>query len=421
MTIATISHVHAARPARLLRRYLSANGKQTLITKENGQLQLVLDPALTSDFEIMSATPLIVRGKTEAALFQGALYALEQPKPSAMTAQISERCVMLDIGRKFYPLSALKQLVVEMTAAGFNQLQLHFSENEGFRIESERYPEILSAHYLTKAEIRELILFAQDQYIEIIPDFDSPGHLRKILAHHPEWQLPMKKQDGPLTTDKKALDILNPEAVSFIHSIYAEYAELFCQSRYFHIGADEFVEFDKIEDYPTLSAYAKETYGQKASGIEVFIEYVNKTIDFINSLGFIPRVWNDGFFRLNRDEQLLLSPDCQISYWTRWNKNMAPITTFFEKGYQVVNHNDNYLYYVLGEAAGYTYPTYDKIKEEFALNLFASGQKASATEMKQVPAVALAVWADVPTAKEAFDVIADLRPLMQAIKEKTYR
>ena len=303
-----------------------------------------------------------------------------------------------------------------MACFQFTHLQLHFSENEGFRIESQQFPEIVSEEYLTKQEIRELIAYARNHAIAIIPDFDSPGHLRQVLAQKPEWQLPTA--DG--TRDDRALNILDSEAVAFIQEVYREYAQLFEDSTYFHIGADEFIDFDHLENFPQMIEAARERYGEKASGIEVFIDYVNELTAFVESLGFVVRVWNDGFYRLNRQEQTTLTENCQISYWTRWNQNMAPADVFFEKGYTMINHNDNFFYYVLGEAAGYTYPTYEKISNEFQLTTFANGQQVAQEQLAQTQAIALSVWADVPEAQTSREVIQAIFWLQAAISQKIY-
>lgn len=380
--------------------------------------QIVVDPQLDADFRFETQT--ISVSSPEHVFYALTKYGRDQATgqlvQKSYLAALKERCLMIDIGRKFYSLTDLKAIVRSMACFQFTHLQLHFSENEGFRIESQQFPEIVSEEYLTKQEIRELIAYAQNHSIAIIPDFDSPGHLRQVLAQKPEWQLPTA--DG--TRDERALNILDSEAVAFIQEVYREYAQLFEDSTYFHIGADEFIDFDHLENFPQMIEAARERYGEKASGIEVFIDYVNELAAFVESLGFVVRVWNDGFYRLNRQEQTTLTENCQISYWTRWNQNMAPADVFFEKGYTMINHNDNFFYYVLGEAAGYTYPTYEKISNEFQLTTFANGQQVAQEQLAQTQAIALSVWADVPEAQTSREVIQAIFWLQAAISQKVY-
>ena len=394
-------------------------GIETAFVEQEGDWQLKIDEHLAVDFVFTAQGQ--VTGKNQAMLFYGVTKAFVAKKTNVSTleqycARIKERCLMIDIGRKFYSLAALKSLVRSMALFQFTHLQLHFSENEGFRIESERFPEVVSTQHLSKVEVQELIQYAQKYFIEIIPDLDTPGHLEQFLKQHPDWHLP--KGEG--SKDPRALDILNSEAVAAIYSLYEEYAELFSESHYFHIGADEFIDFDHLEEYPTLLDYGKKKYGPQSSGIEVFIEYVNQTIEFVSQLGFTVRVWNDGFYRSNREEEISLSKNCEISYWTKWNPNMATIESFLEKGYSLINHNDNFFYYVLGEAAGYQYPTYEKISDEFTLTTFAHHQQVEEQALAQTKAIALSIWSDIPDAKTEQEVVEDSFWLLAAINRKVW-
>ena len=336
---------------------------------------------------------------------------------TVVTYAQKERILMIDMGRKYFPKDVLLKFIDSMSLAQFNYLQLHFSENEGFRIESEVAPEIVSDDYLTKNEIREVIQYANHLGIEIIPDFDTPGHLKQLLKDKPEWQLRKKNADGQLENYPSALNIVNPEAVLFIESLYKEYAELFYGSTYFHIGGDEFVDFDEIDAYPDLKEAAVALFGEQATAMDYFVHYVNQIAEKISSWGFVPRVWNDGFYRLNRKEIVTLSDKVEITYWTKWHQQMAPVETFIDKGYQVLNFNDNYFYYVLGEAAGYTYPTYEKILTDWNPLMYPQSQKVEKIT-NQLPGVALAVWSDIPDAQEAEVVFEKVSPLLFAISQK---
>lgn len=399
-------------------------GEAPAIVAEAGAVQLVLDTSVGEIIEIAFDAHVNITASSEKNLFFGGMFLLlmmetEQDLEGKYTLTIpaQESTLMIDIGRKYYSMTGLKKLIDAMALFQFRYLQLHFSENEGFRIESASHPEIMSEHYLTKNEVQELIRYARLRFIEIIPDFDSPGHLEHILKNHPAWCLDML-EEGKLTKAPRALDILNSEAVHYIHSIYEEYAELFQESRYFHIGADEFVPFDELEKYPALSTYAKKKYGQKASGIEAYVEYVNHTIDFVRNLGFVPVVWNDGFYRLNQNEKISLSKDCMISYWTKWNKFMAPVSTFLDKGYQVLNYNDNFLYYVLWFDSPYSDPDYEAVKKGWQSRLFASNQLIEEEQMAQVPGIAACIWANGAECRSEATVIADMFYILSAVMQK---
>lgn len=327
-----------------------------------------------------------------------------------------EKALMLDIGRKFFTKKWILNLLDYMYELKMNTLQLHFSENEGFRIECETYPEIVSKAHLTKAEIREIIEYAKEYQIQIIPDFDTPGHLKQILIHYPHFQLE-KIEENQMLKEEKALDITNQEAREFIKKIYEEYAKLFHDSIYFHIGADEFIEFDKIEQYPQLIEHAKEHYGADATGLEVYIEYTNEIADHVEQLGFIPRVWNDGFYRKNRKCSVTLNSKIEVCYWTKWDPNMAEPETFIEKGHKLINFCDNYFYYVLGENAGYTYPTAEKIRNEWKINRFPHNGFLEPKEMESVIGTSFAIWCDKPDAQTEEEVFAGIKSPLKAMMD----
>lgn len=394
----------------------------------NGDINLSLANGMgPAEGKINHAEEITITAGTPNMLLHTAVHAMIQlflqkmpTGESDITYQQEERILMLDIGRKYYSKDTIIKLIDSMCLAQFNYLQLHFSENEGFRIECNTAPEVVSEEYLTKDEVREVVAYARRSCIEIIPDLDSPGHLKQILKHYPKWQLKKQMCNGELKNDESALNICDPQAVEFILSFYEEFAELFAESTYFHIGGDEFVNFDEIDLYPELRIAAKKKFGESAQAIDCFVDYVNQVSDKISSWGFIPRVWNDGFFRFNWKEQIELSEVVEITYWSKWNRNMAPLTTFVKKGFPVVNFNDSYFYYVLGENAGYTYPTYDKIADYWDPSQYAHGQQVLEIT-SQFPGVALAIWSDVPEAKSETEVWKEVSYLLFAIVQKLTR
>ncbi|MGX7245011.1 family 20 glycosylhydrolase [Enterococcus quebecensis] len=384
-------------------------------TIEEAEVTVLFSSKMEDSFVIDAADSLMILAGNPLTAFRGMMHLANQLKNGAkiesgkMQESLAERIVMLDIGRKYFSPEILHQMLEQMSLYGFNYLQLHFSENTGFRIESVHYPEVVSAEFLTVAEIEELIQYASYLSIEIIPDFDTPGHMEHLLKKHPEWQLTMITKQGEYQKVPSALDITNEQGVSFVLSLYQEYMDLFADSRYFHIGGDEFVDFEQLEQYPALAD----------NGLEKFEAYVNKVATFVSDHGFIPRVWNDAFFR--NEGSSSLTKAAEITYWTKWQKEMAPVQMFLDKGYSVINFNDNYLYYVLGENAGYTYPVSEKIKDDWHPNMFASDQWVSSRDRMQVKGATLAVWCDRPDAKNEKEILSDLIKLMEGISHHFYK
>lgn len=384
-------------------------------TVDEAHIVVNYSPDLNASFILDVAETVVIQAECSLTAFRGTMYLAKllktgsEIKSGTFQDSLTERIIMLDIGRKYFSLSGLRQILEQMALYGFNYLQLHFSENNGFRIESVNYPELVSDKHLTIAEVKELIRYAAYLSIEIIPDIDTPGHMEHLLKESPEWQLAIENKQGEIRKVTSALDITNEQAVAFALSLYQEYMLLFADSRYFHIGGDEFVDFNKMEQYPALAE----------EGIVTFETYVNTVASFVKGHGFIPRVWNDAFFRSGRNSTL--TNEVEITYWTKWQKEMAPVQTFIDEGYSVVNFNDNYLYYVLGENAGYSYPTTENIKQMWKSNLFASEQLLSLEQQNQVKGAALAVWCDMPEAKDEKEIRTDLEKLMKGFSFHFYK
>lgn len=331
-----------------------------------------------------------------------------------------ERGLMIDIGRKFYSLLMLKQLVDTMSELNMNYLQLHFSENEGFRIECHTFPQIMSQNYLRTSEVKELIAYAKERFITIIPEFDSPGHLRHFLNYFPEWHLSNDPRPDELIPSNRALDITNESARRAIKTIISEYIELFSDSPYFHIGADEFVVLETLETFKVIQDKLSETNYQKSNGYDLFIDYINEMVTFVESKGKIARLWNDSLYKKGITTTRSVATTAEVTYWTRHDTKMASVTQIIKNGHSIINFNDNYFYFVLGEAAGYEYPTPEKIND-WELNKFAQNQLLTETEMKSVLGTYFAIWSDVPEALSELEVLNKVTECLQELGPKFWQ
>ncbi|MFC6357169.1 beta-N-acetylhexosaminidase [Luethyella okanaganae] len=331
---------------------------------------------------------------------------------------VVERSLHIDVGRKYYTKNWLEAQIRDLAYAGLNTLQLHFSENEGFRIASDVHPEVVSAERLTKAEVRELIAIAKQNHIQIVPALDMPGHLTQALIAHPELRL--KNAWG--ADVRGALDITKPEAIVFAKELIDEYAELFAGSKYWHLGADEFVDFDHMSNYPILNDAAKQRFGPTANGFDLLTAFANDMSDYIEAKGFTVRVWNDGMMRGN---VVKLNTDVQITWWTNWDPNHAALQTAIDSGYTLVNFNDSMFYYVLGEAAGYIYPTSARIwAKNWHPGVFPDLKTGPQVIPQPYPAylrgASFAIWSDRPAAQTEAQVAAGVRSPLRAMAERSW-
>src|SRR6266404_6359128 len=176
------------------------------------------------------------------------------------------RGLLIDVGRHFIPLDVLKRNLDGMAAVKMNVLHWHLYDNEGFRVESKRFPRLQEAgsdgQYYTQAEIREFVAYAHDRGIRIVPEFEMPGHSRSLFAGYPE----LASGPGPYRIEPGGVDaVMDPtreETYKFIDKLIGEMAGLFPDD-YFHIGGDE-VNGSQWDANPKIQAFMH-SHGMKSN------------------------------------------------------------------------------------------------------------------------------------------------------------
>ena len=153
------------------------------------------------------------------------------------------RGLLIDSCRHFIPLDVMKRNVDGMAALKMNVLHWHLSDDEGFRVESKKFPKLQErgsqGQYYTQAEIREFLAYAHDRGIRVMPEFEMPGHSRSILVAYPELgSRPGSYPPGRTQTDAVALDVTQDKTYKFLDTLIGEMAALFPDA-YMHIGGDE--------------------------------------------------------------------------------------------------------------------------------------------------------------------------------------
>lgn len=166
---------------------------------------------------------------------------------------LAYRGMMLDVSRSFYEVDSVKRMIDIMALHNLNTFHWHLTDDQGWRIEIKKYPRLTEigsvrpdtvkgtyGGFYTQEQIRDVIEYAAQRYIEVIPEIDMPGHMMSVLASYPE----LGCTGGPYAiTDKPGVhrDILcagNPASMVFITDVLNEVMELF-PSKYIHLGGDE--------------------------------------------------------------------------------------------------------------------------------------------------------------------------------------
>jgi len=153
------------------------------------------------------------------------------------------RGLLIDVSRHFIPIEVLKRNLDGMAAVKMNVLHWHLSDDEGFRVESKRFPKLhelgSDGQYYTQSEIRDFVAYARDRGIRVVPEFDMPGHSRSWLAGYPELaSVPGSYRAGRIADADTVMDPTRDGTYKFLDKFIGEMAGLFPDA-YFHIGGDE--------------------------------------------------------------------------------------------------------------------------------------------------------------------------------------
>ena len=154
------------------------------------------------------------------------------------------RGLMMDVSRHWMPAAVVLRNLDAMAAVKLNVFHWHLSDDQGFRIESKRFPKLhgegSDGHFYTQDEARRVVEYARDRGIRVVPEFDIPGHTTSWFAGYPEFAA----APGPYLIERKwgifhpVMDPSREETYAFLETFLGEMSALF-PDRYFHIGGDE--------------------------------------------------------------------------------------------------------------------------------------------------------------------------------------
>ncbi|GAA0125677.1 beta-N-acetylhexosaminidase [Clostridium sp. CTA-19] len=240
------------------------------------------------------------------------------------------RGVMIDVARHFFTVDEIKRQIDLAAQYKINKVHLHLSDDQGWRLEIKKWPDLTNiggstqvgggpGGYYTQEQFKDLVKYAAERYIEIVPEFDMPGHTNAALASY--GFLNKDGQKKPLYTDTKvgfsSLMTDDEKTYEFIEDIIREVSEI-SPSKYIHIGGDE-ADSTKKEDYDYFVGRVSkivEKYGKTAIGWDPI-----DTSSKINS-SVILQNWKD-------------------SNEAARAKNMKMIISIAEKAYLDMKYNEN--------------------------------------------------------------------------------
>jgi hexosaminidase len=207
------------------------------------------------------------------------------------------RGLLIDVARHFQPMDVLKRNLDAMAAVKLNVFHWHLTEDQGFRIESKKFPRLhqlgSDGHFYTQDQVREIISYARDRGIRVVPEFDLPGHATSWLVAHPE----LGSAPGPYTIERRpgifepALDPTREEVYKFLDKFFGEMATIFPDA-YLHIGGDE-NEGKQWDRNPQIQAFMKSNGIKDNHALQTYFN--KRLLQILKKHGKIMMGWDEIF------------------------------------------------------------------------------------------------------------------------------
>jgi len=271
------------------------------------------------------------------------------------------RGIMLDVCRHFFPVEEVRRVIEQGSLVKMNAFHWHLSDDQGFRIESKRFPklnevgsrrklarldpmvtcgkaqprEVYGGCY-TQEEIRDVVAFAAARGIEVIPEIDLPGHASAILAAYPEYTcsgepLEVKNTFG---VHERIFCAGNEQAYAFLEQLLEEVAELF-PGKHFHIGGDEAPK-TVWKECPCCRKVYEEKKLKNWEQLQTV--FMNRVIEILKKLGKTPIVWNDSAATGE------LAPEAVVQYWAEMAPGESYMVSDAANGRRIIFSNADQFY-----------------------------------------------------------------------------
>ena len=335
------------------------------------------------------------------------------------------KVISIDAGRKYFSLDQLKRIVDKASELGYSDAHLLLG-NDGLRFllddmtitaNGKTYAsddvkkaiiEGTKAYYddpngtaLTQAEVTELVQYAKEKGIGLIPAINSPGHMDAMLVAMEKLGI-KNPQANFDKVSKTTMDLENQEALNFTKALIGKYMDYFAnKSKIFNYGTDE---------YANDATNAQGWYYLKWYGLyNKFADYSNSLAAMAKERGLQPMAFNDGFYYEDKDD-VQFDKDVLISYWSKgwWGYNLASPQYLASKGYKFLNTNGDWYYVIGNHKQDESYPLSKAVENsgKVPFNQLAS-TKYPEVDLPTVGSM-LAIWADKPSAEYKEEEIFEL-------------
>lgn len=281
------------------------------------------------------------------------------------------RGFMLDVARHFFTVEEVKRMIDVMSYYKMNRFHWHLTEDQGWRVEIKKYPKLTTVgsiapncrftdmkeghywinrpygpYFYTQDELRDVVAYAKEKHIEVIPEIDMPGHFVAALVAYPEYSCnPSANRsvwiNGGVSSD--VLNVANPEAVQFAKDILTEIMDIFPYERV-HIGGDE-CPTSAWESNAECKALVKELGLSSFTALQS--RFIKQMSDHVEARGRKISVWNEAISNKGADTQMIKSTDAIVYAWSpadasaRQAANMGLKTVYTPYGPYYINRKQS--------------------------------------------------------------------------------
>ena len=349
------------------------------------------------------------------------------------------RGFMLDVARHFFTVEEVKRMIDIMAVYKMNRFHWHLTDDQGWRVEIKRYPKLTTIgatranswtvdmyhgdywtnetygpYFYTQEEIKDVVAYAKERHIEIIPEIDMPGHFVAAMTAYPEYSCWPEGSHALWVTggiSNDVLNVANPEAVQFAKNILEELCELFPYNQ-IHIGGDE---------CPTSAwegnALCQQRYRELGltSYRQLQSHFIKEIGEFLASKGKKMAMWNESITAGGADLNLMRETGATVYCWTPCQASakkaaemgLPNVVTEYSNGYYI-----NRKQWSTGEPTGAGYGT-DNL--ETVYNYVPVPNNTSASLLKYYTGVQGTFWTEHVANREYMEYLA--LPRLLAVAE----
>jgi len=366
------------------------NGLELTSIGEKG-LVLKLDKNLTdelgSEAYLLEVGQKVIRitGSDQAGVFYG-IQTLRQLLPLDLNEDSGElslssvrikdkprfswRAFMLDEARYFKGMDQVKKILDQMALLKMNLFHWHLTDDQGWRIEIKKYPKLTSvgstrkdtqiggwnskersgkphSGFYTQEQIKEIIAYATERHINIVPEIEMPGHASAAIAAYPWLGTIGELKETPVVFGKlpDSYNVADPKVYAFIEDVLSEVMALF-PGKTIHIGGDE-VKFDAWKESEEVQAFMKKKALESPADLQIF--FTNKVSNFMDKKAHRMMGWNEIMggdvheWQKAKDVEVKekLATSAIIHFW---KGKLDLIKEAVRKGYDIVNSYHMYSY-----------------------------------------------------------------------------